>query len=54
MSCVSVATGLLIERAAQTREGWAEAAAQVRARGEDGLLDEPPLTDFDVSAWMWE
>ena len=49
-----VATGLLIERAAQTREGWAEAAAQVRARGEDGLLDEPSLTDFDVSEWMWE
>ena len=38
-----VATGLLIER-----------AAQVRARGEDGLLDEPSLTDFDVSEWMWE
>ena len=35
-----VAAGLLIERAAQTREGWAEAAARLRARGEDGLLDE--------------
>ena len=44
-----VATGLLIERAAQTREGWAEAAARMRARGEDALLDEPSPTSFDDS-----
>ena len=43
-----------LERAAQTREGWAEAAARMRARDEDGLLDEPFLTDFDVSEWIWE
>ena len=49
-----VATGLLMERAAQTREGWAEAAARMHARGEEDLLDEPSLTDFDVSQWMWE
>ena len=49
-----VETGLLIERAAQTREGWAEAAAQIRTRGEHGLLDEPSPTDFDVSDWVWE
>ena len=49
-----VSTGLLIERAGQPREGWAEAAAQIRARGEDVLLDEPSLTDFDVSDWVWE
>ena len=49
-----VASGLLIERVAQTRGGWAEAAAQVRGRAEDGLLNEPSLTDFDVSEWAWE
>lgn len=49
-----VATGLLIERRTQTREGWAEAAAQMHARSEDGLTDEPSPTDFDVSEWMWE
>ena len=49
-----VATGLLIERAAQTREGWAEAAARMHARGEDVLLDEPSPTDFEDSEWVWE
>ena len=49
-----VATGLLIERAAQTREGWAETAAKVRARGEDGLLDESSLTNANVPQWAWE
>lgn len=49
-----VESGLLIERPAQPREGWAEEAAQVRARSEDGLLDEPYPTDFDVSEWVGE
>ena len=49
-----VATGLLIERPRQPRGGWAEAASQIRARGEDGLLEEPSPTDFDVSEWVWE
>ena len=44
-----VATGLLIERAAQTREGWAEAAARMHTRGEDVLLDEPSPIDLDDS-----
>ena len=35
-----VSTGLLIERAAQTREGWAEAAARMHTRGEDILIDD--------------
>ena len=49
-----VDTGLLIERAAQTREGWAEPADRMHTRGEDVLLDEPSLTDFDDSGWVWE
>ena len=36
------------------REGWPEAAAQVRVRCEGSLLDEPSMTDFDVSDWAWE
>ena len=40
-----VATGLLIERAAPTREGWVEAAARIHARREDVLLDDPSPAD---------
>ena len=35
------------------RAGWAEAAQQMAARGEDGLLDPPSLTAFDESEWQW-
>ena len=46
-----VKAGLLIERPRQPRRGWAEAAVQIRARGEDGLFDEPSATEFDDSDW---
>ena len=36
------------------RAGWAEAAQSLRARGEDGLLDDPVPTVFDDSEWEWE
>ena len=42
-----VASGVLIERTAPPRAGWAKAAAQLRDRGDDRLLDEPLPTDFD-------
>ena len=48
-----VATGLLIERATQTREGWTEAAARMHARGEDVLLDEPSPIGLDDSERAW-
>ena len=48
-----VAAGILIERASPPRAGWAEAADCLRRRGEDGLLDEPLLTDFDQTEWDW-
>jgi hypothetical protein len=35
------------------RVGWAEAAEELRNRGEDELLDEPTATDFDETAWVW-
>lgn len=46
--------GRLIVRAARgPRYGWAEAARVVRERHEDGLLDEPTATTFDVEGWRW-
>ena len=49
-----VETGLLIERTPKTRAGWADAAALMHARGEDGLLHEPLATEFDDSEWEWD
>ena len=46
-------SGILIETARAPRAGWAEAAQQLRDRGESGLLDEPTPTDFDESEWQW-
>jgi antitoxin MazE len=34
------------------RAGWAEAAQQMAARGEDGLLDPVTATAFDESDWQ--
>lgn len=49
-----VESGIVIESVEATREGWEAAAAQLHARGEDGLLDEPVPTAFDASEWGWE
>ena len=48
-----VAGGILIERVGSPRNGWADAAALVRVRGEDRLLDDPIATDFDEAEWIW-
>ena len=48
-----VESGILIERVAKPRMGWAEAAAKIQERGESGLLDEPVATDLDESGWVW-
>ena len=46
--------GRLIIRAARgPRAGWAEAAAAMRAEGEDRLLDPPAATQFDAQEWKW-
>jgi antitoxin MazE len=37
----------------QVRSGWAEAFAEMAARGDDRLLDEVVLTDWDESEWQW-
>ena len=44
---------LVIEPAKQPREGWAEAAQVMAERGDDALLDEPDLTEFDAGEWEW-
>ncbi|MYI07767.1 MAG: AbrB/MazE/SpoVT family DNA-binding domain-containing protein [Gemmatimonadetes bacterium] len=46
--------GLLLERVADPRAGWAEAARKLEARGEGGLLDEPGPTASDESEWEWK
>jgi antitoxin MazE len=35
------------------RQGWAEAAKQLRERDEDGLVDAPTPTRFDDEEWQW-
>jgi antitoxin MazE len=46
--------GRLVVRAAKgPRHGWADAARAMRARGEDGLLDEPTATTFESEEWRW-
>jgi antitoxin MazE len=49
-----VEDGIVIESAKEPRAGWAEAARSLSDRGEDRLLDEVVLTDFDESEWVWE
>ena len=51
---VEAEPGRLVVRAAQEpRSGWGDAAKRMRGREEDGLLDEPVATRFDVEDWQW-
>jgi len=43
---------IVIAAARRPRSGWAEAAAILHARGEDGLLDTPAPA-FDHEEWDW-
>jgi antitoxin MazE len=43
---------IIIAAVRRTRQGWAEAAAELHARGEDGLLETPPPA-FDAEEWEW-
>jgi len=42
---------IVIAAATGARAGWAEAAAQMRSRGENGLLDKGGPTKFDQDEW---
>ena len=44
---------LLVRATHKPREGWAEAARTMRARGDDKLLDRLPPTRFDDQDWQW-
>lgn len=44
---------LLVRAARGPRDGWAEAVRAMRARHQDGLLDEPTGTALDVEQWTW-
>jgi antitoxin MazE len=44
---------IIVSRSERPRHGWAEAAVQLAARGEDELLDVPTLTRFDEEEWKW-
>jgi antitoxin MazE len=48
-----VESGIMIRGIDSPRLGWAEAAQELRNRGEDELLDEPTATDFDETEWVW-
>lgn len=43
---------IVIAATRQPRAGWAEAAAALRARGEDGLVNTP-APRFDSEEWEW-
>ena len=45
--------GIRIPKAMLARAGWAEAAAQLAARG-NSLLDPAAPTEFDDTEWVWE
>ena len=44
---------IVIQRVGRPREGWAEAARQMRGRKDDRLIDEPTATRFDDEEWQW-
>src|SRR5205809_170121 len=43
---------IVIAATRRARAGWAEAAATLHARGDDGLLDTPAPA-FDREEWKW-
>lgn len=45
---------IVIEGVASPRKGWEAAAAELRGRGEDGLMDELLPTAFDETEWVWD
>lgn len=44
---------LVVQAIKQPRQGWATAAARMRPRRDDKLLDPPTPTSFDRTEWEW-
>lgn len=43
------------EESTHPRAGWAEAAREMAANGDDQLIDgDWPPTDFDLNEWEWD
>jgi antitoxin MazE len=45
--------GIMIESERAPRNGWADAAALAKERGDHTLIDEPVPTRFDEADWEW-
>jgi antitoxin MazE len=45
---------IVIRSTRRVRAGWAEAARQMRERGEDRLLMPSDATRFDHEEWQWK
>ena len=44
---------LIVTGPTRARAGWASAAREMRAEGDDLLLDEPTAPDLDADEWRW-
>ena len=44
---------LIIRSVAHPRAGWDEAFARMAANGDDVLLDDVTLTEWDETEWEW-
>ncbi len=44
---------IVIQAAGPPRAGWAEAARELAAEEQTGLLDQPTPTNFDRRDWQW-
>ena len=44
---------LIVTGARQPRAGWADAARDMHAGGNDQFLDPPQSTGFDLKEWEW-
>ena len=45
---------IAIRSTRRVRAGWAEAARQMKERGDDRLLDPTTSTRFDREEWKWK
>ena len=44
---------LVIQSARQHRQGWEAKFSEMAQHGDDRLLDQPNLTQWDEAEWIW-
>ena len=49
-----VESRIVLEAPAQARGTWARAAAELQARGDEGLVGDLVPIEFDESEWVWD